>query len=98
MRSALKKALKELANELTTKQLSTFGRALVDYALGHQETKMPCFVRGIFFYGLGYPIFSKITPSKMNTTPNQRIGILGSPKTRTPIVKVPTAPIEVHMA
>ena len=47
---------------------------------------------------LQHPTFSKITPSMIKAAPSQRIGILGSPKTNTPIAKVPTAPIEVHTA
>ena len=45
-----------------------------------------------------YPIFRKITPSKIKAAPIQRIGILGSPKTKTPRVKVPTAPMDVQTA
>ncbi len=34
----------------------------------------------------------------ISATPIHRIGMLGSPNTKTPSVKVPTAPIEVHTA
>ena len=42
MRSALKKALKELPNQLTTMQLSTLGRTSNVNNFRHNQTKKVC--------------------------------------------------------